>query len=102
MTIFMVVASAAAPVLVAGLRGAATARDVTQTKGVAQAQLEKMRDMPYYVGRAAGEFLDVLDTYYPNVTSTPTVTPSCASATVSSLPPTGWSAYVSGGASGTV
>ena len=110
MAIFMVVASAAAPVLLAGLRGAATARDVSQTKGVAQGQLEKMRDLPFYVGAAAGDYKDVLDTYYrcgptsistpaslPDCTSNvPTTTPSCASPTLTALPPaTGWNGYVS-------
>jgi prepilin-type N-terminal cleavage/methylation domain-containing protein len=109
--IFLVITAVIVPQMIVGLRASATARDVTQTKGVGQAQLEKMRDMPYYVGRAAGDFKDVLDTYYRNVcppgpaTATPeptncttataaTVTPSCASATVTALPPTSWTGFV--------
>src|SRR5690242_14843901 len=106
MAIFMVVATASAPVILGGLRGAATARDVSQTKGVAQGQLEKMREMPFYVGAAAGDYKDVLDSYYrcgptsiatttpaptpasPDCSSNvPTTTPSCASSTLTALPP---------------
>ncbi len=109
--IFLVVTAVILPQMIVGLRASASARDVTQTKGVGQAQLEKMRDLPYYVGRAAGDFKDVLDTYYRNVcppgpaTASPeptncttataaTVTPSCASATVTALPPTSWTGFV--------
>lgn len=118
MAIFMVVATASAPVILGGLRGAATARDVSQTKGIAQGQLEKMREMPFYVGAAAGDYKDVLDTYYrcgptsisttnpaPTPTSpdctnnVPSATPSCSSTTMTSLPPaTGWNGYVAAGA----
>ena len=110
MAIFMVVSTAAAPVLLAGLRGAATARDVSQTKGVAQGQLEKMREMPFYVGAAAGDFKDVLDTYYRcgptsigaaadcgSNHNVPSATPACSASTLTALPPTTgtWNGYVS-------
>ncbi|GAB3781022.1 type II secretion system protein [Nocardioides ungokensis] len=94
MGIFLVVSAAILPLVVAGFRTAATARDVSQTKGVAQAQIEKMRDLPYYVGRAAGDYKDLLDTYYRD-RNAPGITPSCASPTLSSLPPTTWEGYVS-------
>ena len=103
MTIFMVVAAAAAPVLVGSLRGAAVARDITQSKGVAQGRIEQMRDLPFYVGQAAGDYKDVLDSYYrcgPTASSpgcssnTPSVAPTCASTTLTALPPTGWTGYV--------
>jgi hypothetical protein len=98
--IFMVVTAAVVPQMIVGLRAAATARDVTQTKGVGQAQLEKMRDMPFYVGQSAGDYRDVLDTYYRNTTP-PSVTPSCAATTVTALPPTTWSGYVAAAPTGT-
>jgi hypothetical protein len=70
--------------------------------------------MPYYVGRAAGDFKDVLDTYYrcgptpigptPPIPSgtdpqcrfnTPGATPSCASTTLTAMPAANWAGYVS-------
>src|SRR6478609_8771002 len=94
MGIFLVVSAAVLPLVLAGFRTAATARDVSQTKGVAQAQIEKMRDLPYYVGRAAGDYKDLLDAYYRDRVA-PTAPPSCAAPTLTALPATTWSGYVS-------
>ena len=102
MGIFMVVSAAVLPLVIAGFRTAATARDVSQTKGVAQAQIEKMRDLPFFVGYAAGDYKDVLDTYYRDRTAPTTATPSCGGATLSALPGVDWTGYVNGGVSGTV
>ncbi len=101
LAIFMVVTAAVVPQLIVGLRASAAARDITQTKGVGQAQLEKIRDLPFYVGKAAGDYKDVLDLYYPtggvaDGTNAP-AGPSCASATLSALPPTSWSGFVPSG-----
>jgi prepilin-type N-terminal cleavage/methylation domain-containing protein len=90
--VLMIVATALVPQVIGGIRATAVARDITQAKGVAQARLETMRAMPYYVGREAGDFIDVLDTYYRN-TTTPSVAASC-SGTLSALPPTSWSGYL--------
>ena len=100
--IFLVVTAAVVPQLVVGLRASAAARDITQTKGVAQARLEVIRDLPFYVGKSAGDFKDVLDTYYPDMNAPTVLNPPCASATLTALPPLGWTGYVSGGVSGTV
>lgn len=93
--ILVLVTAAVYPQVIVGLRAAGVARDVTQAKGVAQARLEQMRGMPYYVGREAGDYIDVLDTYYRN-TTTPTTAPVCGS-DMSSLPPVSWSGYVAAG-----
>lgn len=82
-----------APQVIIGLRSTGISRDVTQSKGVAQAKIEEIRNLPFYVGRAAGDYLDVLDTYYRN-TAAPSVTPACAS-TLTALPPVSWTGYVS-------
>lgn len=91
--ILVLVTAAIYPQIVVGLRATGTARDITQAKGVAQAKLEQMRGMPFYVGREAGDYIDVLDTYYRNTTA-PTVSPSCAASTLTDLPATTWTGYV--------
>lgn len=95
--IFVLVTAAVVPMVIVSLRAAGTARDVTQAKGVAQSKLEQMRNMPYFVGRAAGDYIDVLDTYYRN-TVAPTTTPTgCGTNTLTALPPTTWTGYVASG-----
>src|SRR4051812_14546485 len=97
MGIFLVVSAALVPMVVAGLRTAATARDVTQTKGVAQARIEQMRDLPFYVGRAAGDFKDVLDPYSRARNAPANAAPACTSTLLATLPPTTWEGYVASG-----
>jgi prepilin-type N-terminal cleavage/methylation domain-containing protein len=94
--ILVLVTAAVYPQVVVGLRATGTARDITQAKGVGQARLEQMRSMPYYVGREAGDYIDILDTYYRNTTA-PTIAPTCTG-TMTALPATGWTGYVSAGA----
>lgn len=91
--ILVLVTAAVVPQVIVGVRAAATARDISQAKGVAQARVEQVRNMPFYVGRAAGDYIDALDTYYRDL-APPTVTPSCGSYTLTSLPPTTWGGYV--------
>jgi prepilin-type N-terminal cleavage/methylation domain-containing protein len=81
------------PQLIVGLRSTGTARLVTQAKGVAQGELERMRNLPFHIAPAAGDFVDVLDYYYPDVT-TPTSTPTCMSGDQYLVPATTWSGYV--------
>lgn len=91
--ILILVSAAIYPQIMIGLRATGTARDITQAKGVAQAKLEQMRSMPFYVGREAGDYIDVLDTYYRNTTP-PAASPSCATSTLAVLPATDWTGYV--------
>src|SRR4051794_30558060 len=98
MGIFLVVSAAVLPLVIAGFRTAATARDVSQTKGVAQARMEQMRDLPFFVGANAGDFKDVLDTYYPRYQTTSPAA-SCSGTTFTALPPNTWEGYVATGAS---
>jgi len=63
-SIVMVVVTALLPQLVAGIRATGTARTITQAKGVVQGQLDRMRNLPYYVSPAAGDHKDVLDYYF--------------------------------------
>jgi type II secretory pathway pseudopilin PulG len=63
-SIVMVVVTALLPQLVAGIRATGTARTVSQAKGVVQGQLDRMRNLPFYVSPAAGDHKDVLDYYF--------------------------------------
>jgi type II secretory pathway pseudopilin PulG len=92
--ILMVVVTALLPQLIVGIKSTGTARLVTQAKGVAQGELEKMRNLPYHISPEAGDFRDVLDFYYRNVAA-PTMTPSCKTSGGYAVPETSWSGYVS-------
>lgn len=81
------------PQVVLSMRTTGVSRDISQSKGVAQARLESMRNLPFFVGHAAGDYIDVLDTYYRNSTA-PTTAPSCSGA-LTTLPPVTWTGYVS-------
>jgi len=95
--IFLVVMAALLPQLVVALRSTATARLVSQSKGVAQGQLDAMRNMPFQVGPTNGDYKDVLDTYFRDL-SLPASSPSCQSGGTFSQPQTTWSGYVPAGA----
>lgn len=89
--VFLVVMTAVLPLIVGGLRGTARAGQVTEQKGVVEAQLERMRNLPWHVAPNAGQFIDVLDRYFPNLTA-PTVTVNAT--TCAGLPAAGWKGYV--------
>jgi type II secretory pathway pseudopilin PulG len=84
------------PQLIVGMKSTNTARQVTQAKGIAQGELERMRSLPFHIARDAGEFIDVLDYYFANVT--PGGTPTCTTGGQFTEPQTGWSGYVSAAA----
>ena len=69
--VLMMVAGALLPQLVVGIQSTGVARDVTQTKGVAQGEIERMRNLPFHISREAGQYVDVLDRYYPNLSKMP-------------------------------
>jgi type II secretory pathway pseudopilin PulG len=94
--ILMVVLVALLPQLVVGLRATGVARQVTQAKGISQGQLEEMRNLPFHIAPAAGDFIDVLDRFYPDLTA-PAVTPVCSSGGAYASPQVGWSGYVAAG-----
>lgn len=67
-----VVATASLPLLVTGLRSAMTSQLNTQAKNLAQQRLESMRDLQFHVDRQNGPFVDLLDIYYTDLTTSPT------------------------------
>lgn len=90
--LFAVVATAVLPVFVTGLSSTGKARQVTQAKGVAQGQLERMRNLPYHVAWDSGDYRDVLDYYYRDVA--PAGTPTCKTGTRYASPQDSWKGYV--------
>lgn len=95
--ITMVVVTALLPQLIVGIRATTTARAVTQAKGVVQGQLDRMRNLPYHVSPAAGDYRDVLDYYYRDLATG--ASPTCMSGGKFATPQAGWAGYVA--ASGT-
>jgi type II secretory pathway pseudopilin PulG len=91
--ILMVLVTALLPQLVVGIRATSTARLVTQAKGMAQAELESMRNLPYHVSYDAGDFRDVLDYYYKDLDA-PGTSPVCRSGGEFAPPQLGWTGYV--------
>ena len=92
MGIFLVVMAAVFPQVMAGIRGTSRASQLTEAKGVIEAQLELMRNLPWHVAPDAGDYIDVLDRYYPDlgVAATTVTTATCAG-----LPDdTSWTGYV--------
>jgi len=91
--VLSVVLIALLPQLVVGIQSTGTARQVSQAKGVAQGELERMRNLPYHISPAAGDFVDVLDNYFPD-DDAPGTAPVCMSGEAYNTPATTWSGYV--------
>jgi prepilin-type N-terminal cleavage/methylation domain-containing protein len=71
-TLLAIAAGGAVPLLIIGMKAAATSRFNTQAKNLAQQRFESMRDLQFHVDRQNGPFVDLLDIYYTNLTTTPT------------------------------
>lgn len=96
--IILILLAAITPAIVLGLRSNALATSNTQARGIAQAELERMRNLPFHIARNAGEYVDVLDHYFPDLTAatTPGSVPACRTGGRWTLPATGWKGYVDG------
>ncbi len=94
-TLFMAVMVAVLPQLVIGLRGTAQANQLSEVKGVAQARIETMRNLPYHVAPAVERRIDVLDTYYPDLAEATTAALPCSPGAPYTKPdPNTWTGYV--------
>ncbi len=91
--ILLVLIAAVLPLLITGIRTTDVVRGALQEKGLAQTELERMRNLPFHVATSAGNYVDVLDRYYPDLT--PGATPTCGTAANWNVPAVGWSGYVS-------
>ncbi len=95
--ILMVVMSAVLPQIIVGIRGAAVADSMTAAKGIVEAQMEKMRNLPWHVAPSAELRIDVLDRYFPNLTAPSNTSFACLEADGSvRAPATTRTGYVSG------
>jgi type II secretory pathway pseudopilin PulG len=90
--------TAVGPQFISSNRATYRAKLLSQAKGVIQGQLDTMRALPFRVAPAAGDYLDVLDTYYRNLTA-PGTAPACGSASLPAQPLASWTGYVSAASS---
>jgi prepilin-type N-terminal cleavage/methylation domain-containing protein len=63
-------AAASTPLLITGIDASVTARMNTQAKNLAQQRIESMRDLQFHVDRQNGPFIDLLDIYYTDRSTT--------------------------------
>ena len=94
--VFAVVLVALLPQLIVGIKATGTARVVSQAKGVGQGQLERLRHLPFHIAPAAGDYVDVLDRYFPDLTAGFTAT--CNNAGGYVTPASAWTGSVAAGA----
>src|SRR6476620_11720163 len=84
-----VVMTAMLPQLIGGLRSTQTARLVSQAKGVAQGEIDHMRNLPWHVapdnGTAEHKYYDLFDTYYPGLAA-PAGSVGCTSGGAFAIP----------------
>lgn len=92
--IVAVLVVATLPALLGGMRAGDVARRVTQAKSIALAEMERMRNLPFWVAYNAGDFIDVLDRYYTDQTP-PSAPPACGSAGALTAPAVSAKGYVS-------
>lgn len=102
--IFLVVIMALLPQMVAGIRSVSLADREGVVKGLLQQEAERLRGLPYRVslgtsGTGTDEDVDLLDLYYPNVSSLAPGALTCTDTGGLVLPTAAWSGYVTGGAS---
>lgn len=83
------------PQLVVGIQATDAARGVSQAKGVAQGQLERMRHLPFHIARDAGDYRDVLDYYFRNLNAG--AAPACTSGSKLVVPTAASTGYVAPG-----
>ncbi|HUR74276.1 MAG TPA: type II secretion system protein [Sporichthya sp.] len=93
-SLLAILLTAVAPQFISTARAGNRAKLISQSKGVLQGQFDTMRALPFRVAPAAGDYLDVLDTYYRNVTA-PGAVPVCGPAKSPNQPLASWTGYVS-------
>lgn len=69
MGLLAVVLTASLPMFLSMMRATVTTKLQTQAKNLSQERLEALRNMRFHVARQNGPFLDLLDVYYTNATS---------------------------------
>src|SRR4051794_483228 len=69
-TLVAIAAAGAIPLLIVGMKASNNSKLNTQAKNLAQQRMEAMRDLPFHVDRQNGPFVDLLDIYYTNMSTT--------------------------------
>lgn len=69
-TLVGIAAAGSIPLLIVGMKAANNSKLQTQAKNLAQQRMESMRDLPFHVDQQNGPFVDLLDIYYTNVSTT--------------------------------
>ncbi len=72
--LLMVILLASLPAFLGMLRTAASTKVQTQAKNLSQQRLEQLKDLRFHIDRQNGPFLDLLDIYYTNASTTGTPT----------------------------
>lgn len=70
--VFALIAEGLASVLIGGAQAELFARNNTAAKAFTQQRIDAMRSLPYHVDAQNGQFIDLLDQYFPNVLSSTT------------------------------
>lgn len=84
-TVFALITVGITPLLISSLRGSALSRSLNFSKNLVQESMERLRGLPYYDSATSR---DLLDLYYPNLstgysaTPPPTFTTTCTSTSV--------------------
>lgn len=81
------------PVMANTVRAEGHAKLDARAKGVLQGQLDAMRNLPFHVDPSAGDHVDLLDSYFRNM-SAPTTGASCGTTGRPGTPQSSWSGYV--------
>lgn len=76
--VFALVAQALAGVLINGARAEMFGKLNTGAKNFTQQRIDALRSLPFHVDRQNGNYLDLLDLYYPNASASPTLIPHIA------------------------
>jgi type II secretory pathway pseudopilin PulG len=76
LTIVLIVTASLVPLLITGALASRTGKLSTEAKNIAIKQLDAMRSLPYHVAAQNGPFVDVLDEYYVNTSSTTITIPT--------------------------
>jgi prepilin-type N-terminal cleavage/methylation domain-containing protein len=67
--IFALFTTAVVPLLITALRASSVAKLDTGARNIGQERLEKMRTLPFHTPEASGAGKDLLDTYFPTVST---------------------------------
>lgn len=76
MVVIGLAATALVPVLITSARASQLAKVNGQAKNLSQERIDGLRNLPYHVDAQNGPFLDLLDQYYHDLNTTPTVLPN--------------------------